>query len=107
MEPDEAHDPVEIRTLGMDRIVVEPQDHADVIQEFRGYRVDRGGVSHKKPLYGDGVIVDNRPKANIPEIPIITNDIKAKMPANVERAKMPENPCITGLLGQDDVLING
>src|SRR5215831_11100354 len=32
-------------------------------------------------------------------------DIEAKIPASVARAKMPENPCITGLSGQDDMLI--
>jgi hypothetical protein len=68
---------------------------------------DRTVATSSRVITGDGEIVDNTCKANIPKAPAITNDIKAKMPVRVEGANMPENPYVTGLSGQDDVLING
>jgi hypothetical protein len=75
VETDEADYKVHIGPLRMDGVMLETKDLADVLQECRGDCVDSDGVSHKKPLYGDGEIVDNTFKANIPTVYLVVTSV--------------------------------
>ena len=68
----------------MDGILVQPKDHADVLQELRGCRVEGVGVRQTKSLYRGLRIVDTIAKAHVPINLSIISLLIANMPVIVE-----------------------
>jgi hypothetical protein len=82
VKPDEPDDPLQIRALGMNGVVVETEHCTDFIEEF--WLLTSRRVRHIRAQAGRLEITDKR-----------------------HRAKLPENPVNIALSGQNGKLING